>query len=63
MAKKLPPVDVVVVGVGWTGGILARELTGAGMNVVGLERGEAALHARDLRLSLFARRASLRAPP
>ena len=40
MAKKLPPVDVVVVGVGWTGGILARELTGAGMNVVGLERGE-----------------------
>ena len=39
MARKLPPVDVVLVGVGWTGGILARELTAAGMSVVGLERG------------------------
>jgi len=40
MARTLPSVDVVLVGVGWTGGILARELSGAGMNVVGLERGE-----------------------
>lgn len=32
-------VDAVTVGVGWTGGILAAELTKAGMSVVGLERG------------------------
>ena len=35
----LPEVDAVCVGVGWTGGILAAELTKAGMSVVGLERG------------------------
>lgn len=40
MARTLPSVDVVLVGVGWTGGILASELTKAGMSVVGLERGE-----------------------
>ena len=28
-----------MIGVGWTGSILARELTKAGLNVVGLERG------------------------
>ncbi len=39
MAKKLPSVDAVMVGVGWTGGILAAQLTRAGLNVVGLERG------------------------
>jgi len=33
-------VDAVMVGVGWTAGILSRELTKAGLNVVGLERGE-----------------------
>jgi gluconate 2-dehydrogenase alpha chain len=32
-------VDVVIVGVGWVGGIIAAELTRAGLNVVGLERG------------------------
>jgi gluconate 2-dehydrogenase alpha chain len=32
-------VDAVMIGVGWTGGILANELTKAGLNVVGLERG------------------------
>lgn len=40
MAKKLNKVDVVTVGVGWTGGIVAAELTKAGYKVVGLERGE-----------------------
>jgi gluconate 2-dehydrogenase alpha chain len=35
----LPEVDVVIVGVGWVGGILAAELTKAGLKVVGLERG------------------------
>ncbi|GAA4715873.1 GMC family oxidoreductase [Brevibacillus fulvus] len=40
MPKRLPKVDVVLVGVGWTGGILASELTKAGLTVVGLERGK-----------------------
>jgi len=35
-----PHVDAVVVGFGWTGAILAKELTEAGLNVVALERGE-----------------------
>lgn len=39
MTIKLKPVDAVVVGVGWTGSIIARELTRAGLQVVGLERG------------------------
>jgi len=39
VVKKLPKVDVVVVGVGWAGGIIAAELTKNGLNVVGLERG------------------------
>jgi gluconate 2-dehydrogenase alpha chain len=34
-----PKTDVVVIGVGWVGGIIAAELTKAGLNVVGLERG------------------------
>ena len=40
MATRLKPVDAVTVGVGWTGGIVAAELTKAGYHVVGLERGE-----------------------
>jgi gluconate 2-dehydrogenase alpha chain len=40
MAKILPKVDVVIVGVGWAGGIIAAELTKSGLNVVGLERGK-----------------------
>src|SRR5690625_639935 len=39
MVKKLPKTDVVTVGVGWTGGIIAAEASKAGLNVVGLERG------------------------
>ena len=39
MATRLKPVDVVTVGVGWTGAILAKELTKSGLSVVGLERG------------------------
>ncbi|OCA82017.1 GMC family oxidoreductase [Pseudobacillus wudalianchiensis] len=39
MAKKLPKVDVVTIGVGWTGGIIAAELAKQGLKVVGLERG------------------------
>lgn len=40
MAKKLQQVDAVLIGVGLVGSILGRELTKAGMKVVGLERGE-----------------------
>ncbi|MEK0312323.1 GMC family oxidoreductase [Cohnella sp. 56] len=40
MAKTLPKTDVVVVGVGWAGGIIAAELAKGGLNVVGLERGK-----------------------
>jgi len=39
MATRLKEVDVVIVGLGWTGGILAKELSAAGMKVVALERG------------------------
>jgi len=37
----LPEVDAVIIGVGWAGSILASELTKAGLQVVGLERGPA----------------------
>ncbi|GLX70452.1 GMC family oxidoreductase [Paenibacillus glycanilyticus] len=40
MATKLPKVPVVIVGMGWVGGIIAAELTKAGISVVGLERGK-----------------------
>ncbi|MEJ0068511.1 MAG: hypothetical protein WDO24_07065 [Pseudomonadota bacterium] len=39
MTTRLKEVDAVMVGMGWTGPIVARELTKAGLNVVGLERG------------------------
>ena len=39
MVTKLKEVDAVIVGLGWTGGILAKELTEAGLRVVALERG------------------------
>ncbi|MDB5810911.1 MAG: gluconate 2-dehydrogenase [Betaproteobacteria bacterium] len=39
MVTKLKEVDIVLVGLGWTGGILAKELTAAGHKVVALERG------------------------
>ena len=39
MATKLKEVDAVMIGMGWTGAIMAREFTKAGLNVVGLERG------------------------
>ena len=40
MATRLKEVDAVMVGMGWTGSIMARELTKAGLTVLGLERGE-----------------------
>src|SRR6202011_4486176 len=47
MTTKLREVDVVIVGLGWTGGILAKELTEAGMKVVALERGAMRDPAKD----------------
>ena len=40
MVKTLDKVDVVVVGTGWSGGIVSAELAKAGYQVVALERGE-----------------------
>jgi gluconate 2-dehydrogenase alpha chain len=39
MARRLPRKDAVIVGLGWTGSILAHELTDAGLDVVAIERG------------------------
>lgn len=47
MQKKFPEVDVVLVGLGWTGGILAKELSEAGLRVVALERGAPRTPAQD----------------
>ncbi|GAB3063300.1 GMC family oxidoreductase [Salinicoccus sesuvii] len=41
MATELDKVDVLTVGVGWTGGIIAAEAAKEGYSVVGLERGRA----------------------
>src|SRR5699024_12835291 len=40
MAKKLDKVDVLTVGAGWTGGIVAAEAAKEGLKVVSLERGK-----------------------
>ncbi len=39
MARKLPHKDVVIIGLGWTGSILAHELTNSGLDVIAIERG------------------------
>ncbi len=39
MARRLPRKDVVIVGLGWTGSIVAYELARLGLDVVALERG------------------------
>jgi len=39
MTKILPRKDVVIVGLGWTGAILAHELTEEGLDVLAIERG------------------------
>lgn len=39
MANVQKKVDAVIVGFGWAGAIMAKELTEAGLNVVALERG------------------------
>ena len=39
MARILPKKDVVIVGLGWTGCIVANELTDEGLDVIAIERG------------------------
>jgi gluconate 2-dehydrogenase alpha chain len=50
MATRLKEVDAVIVGMGWTGAVLARELTKAGLTVIGLERGPQRSAAEDFSL-------------
>jgi gluconate 2-dehydrogenase alpha chain len=39
MATKLPATDVVTIGLGWTGSMVAKSMTAAGLRVVSIERG------------------------
>ena len=39
MPRKLPKKDVVIIGLGWTGAIMANELTDEGLDVIAIERG------------------------
>nr|WP_314425364.1 GMC family oxidoreductase [uncultured Erwinia sp.] len=41
MAIKKEPVDIVIVGFGWTGSLMAKELADTGLKILALERGEA----------------------
>lgn len=40
MAIRKQPVDVVCIGFGWVGSIMAQELTDEGLQVLALERGQ-----------------------
>src|ERR1700704_1460153 len=51
MPAKLRRTDVVVIGLGWSGAILANELTDEGLDVVALERGPWRDTARDLSIN------------
>jgi len=51
MATKLPATDVVVVGLGWAGSIIANELTDQGLSVVAFERGPWRETARDFNIA------------
>ena len=39
MSRRLPRKDLVIVGLGWTGSIMAQELTDEGLEVIAIERG------------------------
>jgi gluconate 2-dehydrogenase alpha chain len=39
VTRRLQAVDIVIVGSGWTGGIMLRELADTGLRILGLERG------------------------
>ena len=55
MTTKLKSADIVIVGLGWTGGILAKELADTGLSIVVLERGAAARHESGFHVSDGAR--------
>jgi gluconate 2-dehydrogenase alpha chain len=50
VVTRLKAADAIIIGIGWTGSILARELTKAGLSVVGLERGKMRLPETDFAL-------------
>src|ERR1700727_3917381 len=50
MVTRLKDVDAVTIGLGWTGAIMARELTKAGLNVVALEKGQDRIPGEDFTL-------------
>jgi gluconate 2-dehydrogenase alpha chain len=39
ISRRLPKKDVVIIGLGWTGAIMAQELTEEGLDVIAIERG------------------------
>jgi len=49
----------VIIGLGWTGSIVAQELTDAGLDVIALERGPWRDAPTDFRAQLHAGRAAL----
>jgi gluconate 2-dehydrogenase alpha chain len=51
MATKLPRTDVVVIGLGWAGAIIANELTDQGLDVIAFERGPWRDTARDFNIA------------
>ncbi|TBU98307.1 GMC family oxidoreductase [Stutzerimonas kirkiae] len=51
MARKLPSTDVVVVGLGWAGSIIANQLAEEGLQVIGFERGPWRDTARDFNVA------------
>ena len=53
MATKLAPVDIVIVGMGWTGGILAKELGPTGLKIAVLERGGPRSTANDFAVPII----------
>jgi gluconate 2-dehydrogenase alpha chain len=51
MTTKLPRTDVVVIGLGWAGAIIANELTDQGLDVIAFERGPWRDTARDFNIA------------
>ena len=51
MTTKLPRKDVVVIGLGWTGAIIANEMADEGLEVVAIERGPWRDTARDFNIA------------
>ena len=59
MATRLKETDAVVIGMGFSGAILSRELTKAGLNVVGLRARRRPQSGRRVHADAAARRAAL----